>query len=62
MPALPNILACATCIPDQSTDVALASNMAIVFMVAIVFGMLGLLVKIMFNFARKQREFENSPQ
>ncbi|MEY4483693.1 MAG: hypothetical protein RL693_1145 [Verrucomicrobiota bacterium] len=55
------VLACATCLPDQSTDVARASNMAILFMVVVVFAMLGLLLKILFNFARKQREFEKSP-
>lgn len=54
------VLACATCLPDQSTDVARASNMAILFMVVVVFAMLGLLLKILFNFARKQREFEKS--
>ena len=53
-------LACAVCLPDQSSEVAKASNTAILFMVIVVFSMLGLLVKIMFNFARKQREFENS--
>ncbi len=56
----PQLLACATCLPDQTTDIARASNMAILFMVIVVFAMLGLLLKILFNFARKQREFENS--
>ncbi len=55
MTFLPPILACATCLPDQSTDVAQASNMAILFMVVIVFAMFGMLLKIIFNFARKQR-------
>lgn len=50
-------LACATCLPDQSTDVARASNMAVLFMVIVVFSVLGLLLKIIFNFARKQREY-----
>ena len=53
-------LACAVCLPDQSSEVAKASNTAILFMVIVVFGMFGLIVKIMFNFARKQREFEKS--
>lgn len=53
-------LACSVCLPDQSTEVAKASNTAILFMVVVVFLMLGLIVKIMLNFARKQREFENS--
>lgn len=52
--------ACSVCLPDQSTEVAKASNTAILFMVVVVFLMLGLIVKIMLNFARKQREFENS--
>jgi len=36
--------------------------MAILFMVVVVFAMLGLLLKILFNFARKQREFEKATQ
>jgi hypothetical protein len=58
---LPDILlACATCLPDQSTDVARASNMAILFMVVIVFAMFGMLLKIIHNFARKQRASHDS--
>jgi heme/copper-type cytochrome/quinol oxidase subunit 2 len=60
MSALPHILACATCLPDQSTEVAQAANMAILFMVAVVAVMLGTLVKIMFNFARRQRRATDS--
>ena len=59
MSLLPPIIACATCLPDQSTDVGRASSMAILFMVAVILSMLGLFVKIMFNFARRQRECEN---
>ena len=56
MTTLPDILlACATCLPDQNTDVARAANMAILFMVAVLFGMFGILLKVMFNFARRQR-------
>lgn len=62
MSPLPQFLACATCLPDQSTDVARASNMAILFMVVVVFSMLGFLLKILFNFARKQREFIKAHQ
>lgn len=51
--------ACATCLPDQDTEVAKAANMAILFMAVIVFLMLGLLLKIIFNFARRQREHQN---
>ena len=53
-------LACATCQPDQNTDVARASNMAILFMVAIVFAMFGVVLKIILNFARKQRAHQDS--
>jgi hypothetical protein len=60
MTAIPPIIACATCLADQSSETARAMNIALIFMVAVVFGMLGLLVKIMFNFARRQRECENS--
>lgn len=55
------LLACATCQPDQSTDTARAANFAILFMVIIVFLMLGTLVKIMFNFARRQSRHNNLP-
>jgi len=55
-----HLLACATCLPDQNTDVARAASMSIFFMVGVVFFMLGLLLKIIFNFARKQREHSNN--
>ncbi len=55
-----SIIACATCLPDQGTDVARAANMAILFMVVVVMLMLGLLIKIIFNFARKQRQYTNT--
>ena len=57
-----SIIACATCLPDQGTDVARAANMAILFMVVVVMLMLGLLIKIIFNFARKQRQYTNTLQ
>lgn len=60
MNSLHTLFACATCLPDQSTGTAYASNMAILFMVVIVFAMLGTLLRIIFNFARKQRQFLNS--
>ena len=60
MSFLPPIVACATCIADQTSETAQAMNLALVFMVAVVFGMLGLLIKIMFNFARREREAESS--
>lgn len=60
--SLPSILGCATCFADQSSETAKAMNLALIFMVGVVFAMLGLLIKIMFNFARRQRECENSVQ
>lgn len=60
MSAFPFILACATCQVDQNTEVARAANMAILFMVVVIMCMLGLLAKIMFNFARRQRHHQNS--
>lgn len=60
MNILPPIIACATCTADPTTGTAQAMTIALIFMVAIVFAMLGLLIKIMFNFARRERECENS--
>lgn len=57
-----HLLACATCMPSRESDVFLASNMAILFMVIVVFSMFAVVIRIMFNFARKARQFENSPQ
>jgi len=62
MTLLPHFLACATCMPDPNSDVARAANMAILFMVVVLFCMFALMLKIMYNFARKARQFENSPQ
>jgi hypothetical protein len=61
MTTLQPIIACATCLADQSSETGKAMNIALLFMVAIVLSMLGLLIKIMFNFARRQRECENTP-
>jgi hypothetical protein len=60
MHLLPHLLACATCSPDPTSDTAQAMTHALIFMVVMVFAMLGLLIKIMFNFARREREAENS--
>lgn len=54
------LLSCATCMPDPSSEVSKAASMSIMFLGVIIFGMMGLLIKIMFNFARRQREFEKS--
>lgn len=59
MNVLPHILACATCLPDQNSDVARASSMAILFMVAVVFAMFGVLLRIIVNFARRQRAHQD---
>jgi hypothetical protein len=56
MNTLTPIFACATCLADQSSETAQAMNIALIFMVVVVFAMLGLLIKIMFNFARRERE------
>ena len=56
MNSAPALLACATCFADPASDTAKAMNLALVFMVAVVFSMLGLFIKIMFNFARRERE------
>lgn len=53
-----SILACATCLPDQGTDIARASSMAILFMVGVVFTMFGVILFVMMNFARKQRALQ----
>jgi hypothetical protein len=60
MNILPPIIACATCLADPTSNTAQAMSLALIFMVGIVFAMLGLLIKIMFNFARREREAENS--
>lgn len=60
MTALPPLIACATCFADPSSDTAQAMSIALIFMVAVVFAMLGLLIKIMFNFARRERECQNT--
>jgi hypothetical protein len=60
MNSIPLLIACATCLADPTSETSKAMNMALIFMVGIVFTMLGILIKIMFNFARRQRESENS--
>jgi hypothetical protein len=60
MNLVPPIFACATCLADPSSTTAQAMTYALIFMVGIVFAMLGLLIKIMFNFARRERECEKS--
>jgi hypothetical protein len=54
------LLSCATCMPDPSSEVSKAASMSIMFLGVIILGMMGLFIKIMFNFARREREFEKS--
>ena len=54
------ILACATCMPDQSTHTAAAANMSILFLLGVILAMLGVFLKVIFNLARRQRQFLNS--
>lgn len=54
------ILACSVCLPEQSSDVARAANMMLVFMVVVVFLMLATFLKIIFNFARREREHQQN--
>ncbi len=62
MNLVPFTIACATCLADPTSETSKAMTMALIFMVGVVFTMLGLLIKIMFNFARRQRESENTLQ
>lgn len=63
------LLACATCLPDRDSPIFAAQQGAILFMLAVVFAMLGTLLFLIFHFARKQRRAlaaeaaatENSP-
>ena len=50
-----HVLACATCMADPGSTIFKAQQGAILFMLAVVFTMLGTLVFIFLNFARKQR-------
>ncbi len=52
---LAHLLACATCMPDRGSTVFMAQQSAIEFMLVLVFAMLGVLLLIIFNFARKAR-------
>ncbi|QIF00848.1 hypothetical protein [Roseimicrobium sp. ORNL1] len=46
--------------PDPSSEVSKAASMSIMFLGVIILGMMGLFIKIMFNFARREREFDKS--
>lgn len=49
------VLACATCTVDPDSPLYQAQQGAVLFMLAVVFSMLGMLAFIFVNFARKQR-------
>ena len=57
MESLPisHLLACATCMPDRGSATFMAQQSAIVFLLATTFAILGTLLLIIFNFARKAR-------
>ena len=56
MNMLPHFLACATCMPDRDSNIAMAGSSALIFMVCVLLILLGTFIKIIFNFARKQRQ------
>ncbi|MDB6073687.1 MAG: hypothetical protein JWO89_1327 [Verrucomicrobiaceae bacterium] len=49
------MLGCATCTVDPDSPLYQAQQGAVLFMLAVVFAMLGMLLFIFVNFARKQR-------
>jgi len=49
------VLACATCLVDPGSAIYQAQQGAVVFMLIVVFAMLGTLALVFLNFARKQR-------
>ena len=53
---LPQILACATCLPDPGSRVSQAQGNAILFMLILLACVLGTFIYTMFSFARKQRK------
>lgn len=55
-----DFLACAVCMPDQTSEVARAASMTLLFMLGVLFVLLGIVIKIMFNFARREREHQQS--
>lgn len=50
-----HLLACATCNVDRASITFMAQQSAVVFMLAMVFAMLGTILLIIFNYARKAR-------
>ena len=53
---LPNLLACATCMPEPGSRSAQAQGSAIIFMLILLACVLGTFIYTMFSFARKQRK------
>ncbi len=57
---LPNLLACATCMPDAGSRVSQAQGNAILFMLVLLACVLATIVYTMFSFARRQRRVLSS--
>ena len=55
--AIPNLLACATCMPDPGSRSSLAQGNAILFMLILLACVLGTFMYAIFSFARKQQRF-----
>ena len=53
--ALP--IACATCLPDPNTAEAQAQGFAVLFMLAVLAVIFGVLFYTIYSFARRQRQF-----
>jgi heme/copper-type cytochrome/quinol oxidase subunit 2 len=56
MSIFPQILACATCMPEPGSRSAQAQGNAILFMLILLACVLGTFIYTMFSFARKQRK------
>lgn len=56
MNIIPDLIACATCMPDPNSPVSIAGSKAILLMLTVLFVLLAIFLRAIFNFARKQRE------
>lgn len=56
MTALPHIFACATCGFDRSSQMGAAAEGSILFLLGVIFAVLGTLLFVIFSFARKARQ------
>jgi hypothetical protein len=55
-PVLPNLLACATCMPDAGSKVSQAQGNAILFMLILLACVLSTFIYTIISFARKQQK------